>query len=86
MATTGIENGIYNNRRKKVKRHITTHFLQISNEVRIGGGPYLQQAMDLARIPAERRSKLLSELQSNSKLYFGKDIEPLVVAVMVHGN
>jgi hypothetical protein len=86
MVTSGIQNGAYNRRRNKLKKHITEHFTHIHQDVRMGGGPQLEQSMDIARIPPEKRNTLLSELQSNPKLYFDKDIEPLVVAVMVHGN
>ncbi len=83
---TGISNTVYNNRRGKVSRFVKQNFAQIKIEIEKGGGPVLFQSMDLARVAKLKRTKLIDELASNPDLYSGSDTEPLVVALMVHGD
>lgn len=83
--STGIQNSIYNHRRQKVANYVSKNTDNIRQNVSMGGGAHLTVAMDLANVPKEKENALISELNSNHRLYFSTDPEPLIVALMVHG-
>ena len=84
--TTGMQNASYNQRRNNVKLYVSQHFAEIHQDVQASGGSYLSQAATLASVPKHKEIQLFKELQSNTNLYFSSNIEPLVVALMVHGS
>jgi len=84
--SSAVENSFYDSRRNKVERFVEANFSQIKAEVSHGGGATLSQAMDLAKVPEQRRPGLITELHSNPALYSSHDSEPMVVAMMVHGS
>lgn len=82
----GTANLIYGQKRAKVSRFVADNFDALRAEILNGGGPLERQAMELANVPAPRRFALHQELSGDPDLYFRADQEPLVVALMVHGN
>ena len=82
--TTGIENAGYNARRNKVKSYVIANSGQLKQDVITGQGPTLAQLMTIARTPTGNQAALVTELRRGQTQYFGKDPEPLVVAIMVH--
>lgn len=85
----GIENASYAARRKHVTTHVAAHYSGIITDIKIGGGPALTQAADLAGVAATNRPELLRSLQ-NDHAKFTPDTpearERLVIWLMVHGN
>ncbi|GHA42477.1 hypothetical protein GCM10008927_03700 [Amylibacter ulvae] len=84
--TTGAQNGAYNHRRALVKTFVIDNHNTIQTDVQNGGGDAINTAMDFARVKTQNRAALIKELRDQHDLYFGTDPEPLVVALMVHGN
>lgn len=82
----GISNTIYDTRRNKVSLYVRTHFVAIKREVPTDSHPQLSEAMALAKISNANQAALLSELRKNPDIYLTDDPEPLIVALMVHGN
>lgn len=76
----------YKARRARVSRYAAQNLPHIHADIRAGGGPALTQAMDIAGVEPGRRAGLAAELRSDPALYLRPDIEPLVVALMVHSN
>ncbi len=81
-----VENAAYNARRGKLEDYINTHSAQIYRDIKTGDGLAIRQAMILARVPEGRQADLLSELSAHPDIYGGEDIEPIIVAIMVHSN
>lgn len=84
--THGISEAGYKARRAKVKDFVARNKAQILSDIAAGGGAKLTTAMTLACVEPEKQSPLMTELSSNPDLYAQEDIEPLVVALMVHGK
>ncbi|PIB24633.1 hypothetical protein BFP76_05480 [Amylibacter kogurei] len=84
--TTGAQNGAYNHRRALVKKFVIDNHDTIQADVQNGGGDAINSAMDLTRVKTQNRAALITDLRDQQDLYFGTDPEPLVVALMVHGN
>lgn len=82
----GIENANYDARRNHLKTYLVSNRAVIISQIRSNGGSHLAEAMERARVPAAKRSTLVRELNRDPNLYFGNDIEPMVVAFMVHGD
>lgn len=83
--TTGVENGFYNARRKRVADYIAANKPALRADVIAGTGATLDELYQIAKIPTKNQPALARELSRGQSLYFGEDPEPLVVAVMVHG-
>ncbi|HGG06750.1 MAG TPA: hypothetical protein ENK28_14925 [Aliiroseovarius sp.] len=83
--SSGIENATYGAKRQKVEQFVSANHKALIGEIERGGGPRLDQAMDLAAIPTATRPGLRARLQSDIGIY-RNDPEALVVALMVHGN
>lgn len=86
-----VENITYNARRKQVKQYVLANYPVLRTEAATGQGSYLESAMNLAGISAaDKRSRVLSELQTGHARYFpgetaeATDVEPIVVVLMVH--
>lgn len=84
--TNGISELSYKARRAKVKDFTRRNATQIHADIAAGGGANLTTAMTLACVEPDNRAALITELVSNPGLYRSDDIEPLVVALMVHGE
>ena len=84
--TNGISELGYKARRAKVKDFTARNITEIHTDISTGGGSALNTAMDLACVEGDMRTALMFELRSDRSLYAGEDIEPLVVALMVHGK
>jgi hypothetical protein len=84
--SSAIGNGIYNKRRAQVKTYVQSHHADILMEITSLGGPHLEHAYDLARVIKANRPTLTQQLLDDRHIYFVKDTEPLVVALMVHGS
>lgn len=82
----GIQNAGYDARRSKVKAYVNDNRLAIYRDIDAGGGSAVQTAMDIARVAPARRPALIAELYANPQIYRQSDLEPLVVAIMVHGD
>ncbi|HHL21952.1 MAG TPA: hypothetical protein ENJ52_10575 [Aliiroseovarius sp.] len=68
-----------------MEQFVRTNHKALIAEIERGGGPRLDQAMDLAAIPTATRPGLRALLKSDIGIY-RNDPEALVVALMVHGN
>ena len=84
--THGISELGYKARRAKVKDFAARNRAQMQTDITAGGGSVLSAAMDLACVEGGKRADLITELRRDPALYTGDDIEPLVVALMVHGE
>lgn len=82
----GIQNASYEVRRARVKAFALENRAQIYADIDASGGNALTQAMDLARVTPARRADLIAELRAHPEIYRREDIEPLIVAIMVHGE
>jgi hypothetical protein len=82
--TTGVENGFYNARRKRVAQFIAENKPALHADVQAGHGPTLTALYKIAKTPAKNQAALAIELNRGQTQYFAKDPEPMVVAVMVH--
>ena len=83
--TTGVENGFYNARRKRVAEFIAANKHALHADVVAGHGPTLTTLYKIAKTPVENQAALAHELNRGQTQYFAEDSEPMVVAVMVHG-
>lgn len=84
--TNGISELGYKARRARVKDFTKRNTAQIHRDILAGGGRDLSTAMDLACVEPVMRGTLINELSSRPDLYMQPDPEPLVVALMVHGD
>ncbi|NSX55269.1 hypothetical protein [Parasulfitobacter algicola] len=82
--STAIENAAYYRKRDQVEVFVKNNHPSLINEILTGGGPLLQEAMKIARVPMSEREALLLELQENKNLY-AENAEAMVVTLMVHG-
>lgn len=82
----GASNLVYGAKRSKVARFVTQNYAALEHDVLGQGGPTERAAMDLAGIPMDRQFSVHKELQSDPALYFAGNPEPLIVALMVHGE
>lgn len=78
-------NATYNARRAKVELHVKTHHPAMIAEIETGGGPVLDEAMDLAGVAQKDREILVLRLLSDLALYRNSP-DALVVALMAHGR
>lgn len=83
-ASTALENLSYNARRSKVQAFVNENHRFLIDEIALGGGPTLAEAMNLAQIDMEKRVDLNAQLSKDLFLY--AEPEPLVVALMVHSG
>ncbi len=83
--SAGIDNATYGAKRRQVERFVNANHPALIGEITRGGGPLLDQAMNLAAIPGQTRPGLRTLLQSDIEIY-RNDPEALIVALMVHGN
>ena len=89
---SAVENAAYGTRRDAVKRHVTRDEAALIADIDRGGGSALDEAMDAARIPVERRAQLAGELRNEPGVYRRRDdpglldIEAVTVALMVYGR
>lgn len=63
--SNGLQNASYNARRRLVKDHIATHYLEVLNDIRSGGGPALTLGADLAGVPDKGRHTLMRALKTD---------------------
>ncbi len=82
--SNAAQNASYKARRARVAEHVRAHHPTLIAEIAADGGPHLQQAMHLARVPAQNRDALQRRLRQDLALY-RTDPEALIVALMVHG-
>jgi len=82
--TTGVENGFYNARRKRVAAYVAANHAALRTDVLAGEGQVLEGLFKVARTPKAKQAALVRELGRGQSQYFGGDIEVMVVAVMVH--
>lgn len=83
-AGKAVENQSYGASRRKVETFVETNHRFLIDEIALGGGPTLGEAMNLAGIDIKKRHDLTIKL--NEDLFLYADTESLVVALMVHGN
>jgi len=83
--SAGLHNVAYNARRRPVSALVTQNHAELVTEISAGGGPVLDQAMALARVPVSRRPELQARLREDLDLY-RRDPEALTVAIMVQGG
>ena len=83
-AGSAIEKLTYGAKRKRVETFVKTNHRFLIDEIALGGGPTLGEAMNLAGIDLEKRPDFTKQLNMDLAL-FSKP-EPLVVALMVYGN
>jgi len=84
-----FENARYDAKRGRVKQIVSRHATEIAAEIDAGGGIRLTEAMVAAGVPEATRPMLLTDLRSRPDIYRngrGVKIEPVTVALMVHGN
>lgn len=82
----GVQNASYEARRARVKAFALENRAQIYADIDAGGGNALMQAMDLAQVTPAKRADLIAELRAHPEIYRREDIEPVIVAIMVHGE
>lgn len=87
--SSAFENASYDAKRGRVEQIVSLHRDAIAAEIDAGGGPRLTEAMVAAGVPDAVRPVLLNDLRSNRDIYRdgrALKIEPVTVALMVHGN
>lgn len=82
---SALNNAFYNARRNRVESYVAVNQALIIADTQSGNGPFLRQAMSLARVRPAKQSELISEIQRGYSLY-SQDAEALVAALMVHGD
>ncbi len=82
---TVIGNAAYEKRRGAVELIVKSNYEEIKTDIRAGGGPVLNKAMDAAGIPERDRPARLIQLQSDMGLYQATP-GALVTALMVYGG
>ena len=83
---TGVENAIYNSRRKRVSEYVQANFSSIKTDILAFEGTSLTHAYNLAKVSINERAMLTERLNKDRNIYFTDDPEPLIVALMVHGQ
>ncbi len=87
--SSAYENAGYDAKRGRVKQIVSRHSAEIAAEIDAGGGIRLTEAMVAAGVPEATRPMLLTDFRSRPDIYRnwrGVQIEPVTVALMVHGN
>ncbi len=87
--SSAIGNAGYDAKRGRVKQMVTRNERAIAMEIDAGGGVRLTEAMRAARIDPAIYGTVLKELRDHPDIYRSGDglkIEPVTVALMVHGN
>ncbi len=79
------QNAVYNRRRGTVEFFVKDNHPRLMSEISAGGGPYLDEAMALARVPPAARDALELELRGDRRLY-ATSPDALVITLMVYGN
>ena len=80
-----VSNAVYNQRRGRVEVIVKSQFPMIVNDISVGGGDTLTQAMDVAHIPPQEREARIIQLQGDLALYESNP-GALVTALMVYGG
>ena len=83
--STAIGNGIYGQRRAKVEVFVKSNHPALIAEIGDGGGSTLDQAFDLANVPASDRDAFVLQAQGDIVLYQNNP-SALVTAFMVYGD
>ena len=83
---SGIDNALYNARRKRVSAFVHENYNALVAEIAAGRSTLAHAGMDIAHVPAASRPALLAELRSHPEIYLSGDPERIVVAFMVHGR
>lgn len=84
-AATAAENAAYQQRRGQVEVFVKTNHPALMAEIDAGGGPVLDEAMDLAGIPPGDRPARRLQLGGDRAIY-ADNPGALVVALMVYGG
>jgi hypothetical protein len=79
-----MDNGGYSQRRGQVELTVKSNFPAIINDIRMGGGPALTEAMNVAGTQVADRPARIIQLQSNMAMYESTP-GALVTALMVYG-
>lgn len=86
---TLVENATYGARRNRVKAYVSANYAALREQAKVGQGPVLERALDLAGVAGDKRAKAKQELRLEHGRYFAEaanpDVEPVVVVLMVHG-
>ena len=80
-----LENGAYSQRRGQVELIVKSNLPAVLNDIRMGGGPTLTEAMNIAGIPVTDRPARIIQLQSDIQLYESSP-GALVTALMVYSS
>lgn len=84
IASTALENAVYQERRAGVEVYVKTHYEVLLAEIAAGQGPHLEAAMDLSGVPQADRPTRRLQMQADIGIY-RESPEALVVALMVYG-
>lgn len=84
-ATTAIENAAYNKRRGEVEIIVKSNYDAIRRDIRDGGGPVLDKAMDAAGVPVPERPARITQMRGDMNIYANSP-GALVTALMVYGQ
>ena len=80
-----FNNAAYAQRRGAVELLVKSNHGALIEEIAVGGGPLLDEAMETANIPQAERPARILQLQGDIGLYTD-NLEALIVALMVYGN
>lgn len=78
------QNAAYQRRRGAVEFFVKDNHPRLMAEVDRGGGPYLEEAMALAKVPPASREALKLALRGDRALYAASP-DAMVVTLMVYG-
>ena len=85
-----IENGLYNQRRKRVKSYIAAHYAAFLSDIAAGGGAVSTQAFTRAHIDPAKQARVMGEIKTHPEIYqtgsLEEDIENITVLLMVSAN
>lgn len=81
---TAAQNAVYNRRRGAVEFFVKDNHPRLMAEIERGGGPYLDEAMAMAKVPPASREALKLDLRGDRRLYASSP-DALVVTLMVYG-
>lgn len=79
-----VENSVYDARRRAVAGFLADHRDAVLADVDTGGGPALDAAFDLARVPAPQRGQVTARLQKDRAL-LAQTADALLISLMVSG-